>query len=161
MTDAERPYLAKILAVFSSVFNEPVDELKAEGYFAALKDLPLDAVRDAAHAAIKTEKFFPRPARLRELVTGSSEELADVAWAMLLRQIRREGYYGKPTLSETTWDVVRDLWGSWVNLCQTLPGDGPELQGWHKRFKAAYASSPRTTARLQLPFDGAPKELSS
>lgn len=151
MTDAERPYLAKILAVFSSVFNEPVDELKAEGYFAALRDLPLDVVREAAHAAIKTEKFCPRPARLRELVTGSSEELADTAWAKLLQQIRREGYTGTPQLSDVTWEVVRELWGSWVTLCQTLPCEGPELLGWAKRFRAAYSASPRVRERLALP----------
>lgn len=159
MTNADIPYLAKILAVFSSVFNEPVDELKAEGYFAALKDLPLEAVREAAHAAIKTDNFFPRPARLRELVTGSSLEQADAAWAKLLQQIRWEGYTGKPQLSDATWEVVSELWGSWVNLCQTLPGEGPELQGWQKRFKASYASGPRVSERLQLSFDASAPPL--
>lgn len=160
MTDADRPQLAKILAVFGSTFNEAMDDLKVEGYMAALRDLPIDAIRAAAHTAIKTEKFFPRPARLRELIHGSSDELADVAWAKLLQQIRREGYTGKPVLSDSTWEVVRELWGSWVNLCQTLPVEGPELQGWQKRFKASYASGPRVSERLQLPFESV-KELTS
>lgn len=161
MTDAERPYLAKILAVFSSVFNEPVDDLKAEGYFVALKDLPLDAVREAAHAAIKTEKFFPRPARLRELVTGNPDEQAEAAWATLTQQIRREGHTGTPELSEPIWEVVRELWGSWQRLCETLPAEGPELMGWQKRFKAAYASSQRVSARLTLPLFPPKGELSA
>lgn len=152
MTDHDRPYLAKMLAVFSSTYNEPVDELKAEAYFLALREFSVEQIRGAAHAAINTENFFPRPARLRELILGSAEDQADVAWGELLRQIRREGYTGKPQLPDTTWEIVRELWGSWVNLCQTLPSEGPELLGWAKRFKSSYGSAQRVAARLNLPL---------
>lgn len=152
MTDADRPYIAKMLAVFSSTYNEPVDDLKAEAYFAALAEFSVEDVRTAAHAALRMENFFPRPARLRELIVGSGGDQAEVAWAKLLQQIRWEGYTGKPDLSEATWDIVRELWGSWANLCQTLPGEGPELLGWQKRFISAYGSARRVAKRMELPL---------
>lgn len=160
MTDADRPYLAKMLQVFGSTFNEPVDDFKAEAYFVALREFSVDEIKTAAHAALKLDTFFPRPARLRELILGSVEDQADAAWAQVLQQIRWEGYTGKPQLPEATWDVVRELWGSWVHLCQTLPGEGPELLGWAKRFRAAYGSGQRVSARLELPLFDPPKELS-
>jgi hypothetical protein len=39
--------------------------------------------------------------------------------------------------------AVKDTWGSWQRLCETLPGEGPELVGWVKQFKAAYQSVDR------------------
>jgi hypothetical protein len=159
MTDADRPQLAKILAVFGSTFNEPVDDLKAEGYFAALRDLPLEDVRKAAYTALQTELFFPRPAKLREMITGNADEQADVAWGKLLREIRLEGYTGKPQLSDVTWKAVEELWGSWVHLCQTLPADGPELLGWAKRFRSVYGGLQRTARLPELPFHAHTPEL--
>lgn len=156
MTDSDRPALAKMLAVLGGLFNEPVDDVKAEGYFIALKDLAWEEVSRAAHASMKLDRFFPRPARLRELIHGNAEDQAESAWNELLREIRRVGYTGTPTLPEATADVVRDMCGDWARACLSIGlAEGPELLGWAKRFRSVYGSAQRVSARLQLPFTSA------
>lgn len=161
MTDADRPQLAKMLVVLGATFNEPLDDFKIEGYFAALKDLPYEAVRNAGFAAMQRSRFFPRPAEIREFALGTAEDAAELAWNALLREIRQTGYTGKPTLPDATWEAVREIWGSWVCLCQTLPAEGPELLGWAKRFKSTYRALASLAQRPALPFGPTPaKELS-
>jgi hypothetical protein len=160
MTHDDRKSLAQMLVVLGSTFNEPFDDFKLEGYFAALKDLPIDEVRRAGSEALQLDTFFPRPARIREIIGGSANEQAEAAWTTLMQQMRWEGYTGKPELPEPIWEVVRELWGSWVTLCQTLPAEGPELLGWAKRFKSSYGSAQRVADRLNLPLFQPAKELS-
>lgn len=148
MTEQDRPRLALVLGVLGETFREPVSELRAEGYYEGLKDLPIEAIELAARSALQTSKFFPRPAELREQATGKSDELAELAWLAVLREIRRVGYIGTPVLEPATFETVRGLWGSWDHLCATLPGDGPELLGWAKRFTSAYVA---TKCRLDRP----------
>lgn len=144
MTLDDRPKLAEMLVVLAETFNEPVSDLRAEGYYEALKDLPFEVVEQAGLMALRTSKFFPRPAELRELATGKTEDAAALGWAELLREVRRVGYLGTPKLSEDTFETMRNLWGSWAQLCETLPADGPELIGWMKQFQTAYVAGVRT-----------------
>lgn len=140
MTPDDRPRLARILAVLGETFNEPVSDLRAEGYLMGLNDLTIGQVEQGARRALKTSRFFPRPAELRELAVGSADDSAELAWLELLAEVRRVGSYGVPTLSPTVGSAMRAVWGTWAQLCATLPGDGVELLGWAKRFKAAYGS---------------------
>lgn len=140
MTDADRNRFAKVLYVLGDVFNEPVSDVRAEAYCKALSDLPIEAVERAGAAAITACKFFPKPIELRELLHGSRDDQATLAWGELLREVRRVGYTGCPAFThlETMQKTIRSLWGSWSRLCNTLPGEGPELIGWMKQFQAHY-----------------------
>lgn len=161
MTDDDRLALARTLKALGETFNEPVSELRAEAYFFALQDFPIDAVEAAARHAIRHARYFPRPAELREYVDGRVEDNAEAAWVQLVREVRRVGYTGKPCLPETTLAVVAAMWGSWVRLCETLPGEGPELLGWANRFRGTHAViarreqfaalGPATTDRMLTP----------
>lgn len=141
MTEADRPTFAKALFALGETFNEPVSEIRAEGYFSALMEFPLADVTSAIRHALKASKFFPKPAELLEFIHGDKEAEADAAWGDVLRQIRRVGYMGVPTLEPATMRAVNALWGSWRHLCETLPGEGPELVGWVKQFKQVYENA--------------------
>ena len=86
---------------------------------------------------------------------------ADHAWAELIREVRRVGYVGTPAFTdERTMRAIRETWGSWRRLCETLPGEGPELIGWIKQFKAAFQSlERRETAQLLTPDSMNPRVL--
>lgn len=141
---------ATALGVLGDVFNEPVTDIRTEAYFAALEDLDGEAVLKAMHDCTRESKFFPRPAEIRERVKGKSEDRAELAWGALLKEIRRVGYMGWPTLPEPTMDAIKAVWGNWRHLCETLPGEGPELLGWRKAFVAAYGAEERESERLRL-----------
>lgn len=151
MTELDRGAFAELMLGLGETFGEPVSEARMEIYFRALGDLGLDAVREAATIHVRTCKFFPRPAELREACLGSVEDASERAWMAVLKQIRRVGYTGDPTFEdEPTRRAALELFGGWVALCTKLPGEGPELLGWAKQFKALYRSYARLP-ELQLP----------
>lgn len=147
MTEVDRVTFAEGLFTLGETFNEPMSDAKVEAYFSALEDCDIQQVSGAMRHAIRASKFFPRPADLREYIDGDRQALADAAWGTLLREIRRVGYMGTPNLEPAVVRAVNELWGSWRHLCETLPGEGPELVGWLKQFKQVYESGARDAQR--------------
>jgi hypothetical protein len=150
MTDMDRVDFAEAMLILCETFGEPISDLRTEGYFSALSDLPLPSVRAGMNQAMRGCKFFPRPVELRELIEGRAEDAAEAAWGAVLKEIRRVGYIGVPELEPRVLRAVNELWGGWRRLCETLPAEGPELVGWIKQFKATYASVARADEVKQL-----------
>ena len=144
MDTADRLAFARGLGAVGEAFNEPVSELRAEAYFDALCDLAITDVLTALRAVVRDGRFFPKPVEVRERVTGSVEDRAELAWVDLLEQVRAVGSYGRPEFEdEDTDDLIRTLFGGFRRLCETLPAGGPELLGIAKQFKATYAAQAR------------------
>lgn len=159
MTNQDRSEFAKSLYILGDTFNVAMPDLMADGYFAALQDLTLAQAKQAMAMALQTCKFFPRPVELREILQGDPESNADAGWAEVTREIRRVGYMGQPNFTDArVLAAVNDIWGSWTRLCETLPGDGPELVGWIKQFKSNYRSQ-GVRARTEALSSGMTPEL--
>jgi hypothetical protein len=139
MRDEDRAAFARMLFAVGDTFNEPVSELRAEAYFDALNDLPIADVLAAGRRAIAESRFFPRPVELREMIDGTMDEAAEIAWGKVQRLVRSVGYTGTPAWpDEPTRRAALELYGGWVRLCSSLPADGPELLGYRKQFVATY-----------------------
>lgn len=154
MTDADRKPLAKILGVLGSTFNEPLDDLKIEGYFLALKDLAFEDVRTAAFDALKTCKFFPRPADIRERIGGENlEALLTTAWAHVLSEIRRVGSWRTPELPADTEAAIKHLHGSWNNAVVVIGRANPfDLRQCERDFKSVLTVEIRRNAPALPPY---------
>ena len=152
MTDANALDFGRLMHALGQTFNEPVSAIRSEAYFDALRDLDIAQVQQAVRQSLASCRFFPRPVELRDLVLGTAHDHADAAWGEVLREVRRVGYTGTPAFAdERVQRAVRETWGSWSRLCQTLPAEGPELIGWIKQFKATYQSlSSRDTSQALL-----------
>lgn len=159
MTPQECDRLIDRLTELAEYYEKPKSEAQIAIYVQALADLPITDVLRATGVLVQTSAFYPKVSEIRTLVLGSVEDQSELAWTELLREIRREGYTGKPNLPAATMEVIWELWGSWVNLCQTLPGEGAELLGWAKRFKASYGAHQRQTHLAVLPPKGRLLEL--
>lgn len=146
MTAADTPRLATLLNVLAEAFNEPVSAVRMDAYFLALSDLSIESLEGIGKRALNLQ-FFPRPADLRRLIEGTADHEAELAWLNVLREIRRVGYTGQPMLSVAALETIHRLWGGWTRVCQTLPGEGPELIGWAKQFHAAYQATSEQLAR--------------
>jgi len=81
VTENDRATFAQQLFIAGEVFNEPVSEARASGYFAALSDLDVCDVVAGIVYAMRESRFFPRPADIRAFTTHTADELADIAWA--------------------------------------------------------------------------------
>lgn len=143
MTGDDRGRFARALAVLGETFNEPISEIRTEAYWRALEDVSIDAYEAACMEALRTKTFFPKPAELRELLDGSLEDQAELAWSDLCSEVRRVGSWGTPTLEVATINAMRALFGSWLRCCELLPAGGPELLGWRKQFLSLYSVTSR------------------
>jgi hypothetical protein len=142
-----------LMAGLGEAFNEPVSEARVAIYFEALEDLPIDALQSAARAYAKTGRFFPKPVELRDLVQGTTEDHAEVAWLYVVREVRRVGWSGTPRWPDAATEhaALGLFGGGWRTLCEHLPAQGPELLGYRKAFVAAYGAAARQTALTALP----------
>lgn len=146
--------------VLGETFNEPVSAVRIEAYYSALSDLDLSAVLEAMHTCLRSSKFFPRPADIRELAQGGPRaDRADLAWGELIQAVKRVGWARFPTFTDpNVMPTIQSVWGSWVSLCETLPAEGPELVGWMKQFKSAYQSIDARAER-EVHFNRLPGDL--
>lgn len=63
--------LVPALDALAATFGHQWKPQQLEGYLTALSDLPIERLIDACQATARTEKFFPKPAILRERATLS------------------------------------------------------------------------------------------
>lgn len=162
MTENDRVPFAEFMLALGETYGEQVTDARMEIYFGALSDLPLIDIRRAATIHVRTQKFFPRPSELREAMTGSVEDRADLAWVQLLQLVRHVGYLGTPDFGGDValQRAALEMFGGWTALCSNLPAQGPELLGYAKQFKATYQAYDNRAAREALPPGETGRELS-
>jgi hypothetical protein len=147
----ERAEFATLMLGLGETYGEAVSDARMEIYFAALADFEMSAIRAALNVHVRTSKFFPRPAEIREAIGGSAEDRAEVAWSAVQRLVRRHGWANPPRPEnwpdEATRHAAMELYGGWTALCENLPAAGPEMLGTAKLFKASFAAYARRDDR--------------
>lgn len=122
-----------LLRILRSVWpNTEINADTVTAYQWALEDLTMADGERAAKTWMRTGKFFPKPAELREIVGRAavdSEQIAETAWIEVMAQIRRCGATKTRTFSggqfrdspdpEFSTDLIRRVVESigWRNLC--------------------------------------------
>ena len=144
MTIHEQQGVTVALTQLAEVLDAPLSPTKISGYLVALDDLDARAVVASLQACLRTSTFFPRPAEIRAMVQGTTDDAADLAWGDVLKAIRSCGRYGDPRrmLDETAHAAMLATFGSWGAACD-MSLDGAERQGCAKQFRAVYGATVR------------------
>lgn len=138
---------AKRMRVLAEVLpsqHKTMTDARIEIYFIALKDIESGALDQAFKTALRTCKFFPAIAELRDLAgygladsQVSIESKALQAWSVVRDAMDRYDY-GRSVDFGGTANAAIDNLGGWVRLCG-LPQD--ELDKWtRKDFLRVYAA---------------------
>jgi hypothetical protein len=153
MDKRDMPRFAAAVAQLCAVFSKDPEPALAEGYYAALEDLPIDVVVSAMERAVKTSEFFPRPVHLRELAGGrSSRERAQEAWVETLILARNSRAAKHP---DATAEAVIKKLGGWSRLGAL---DTNRLDRVQRDFLELYEAEARRQTSLAAP---ARKELTA
>jgi hypothetical protein len=72
-TTDDREVFYTALALLAETLGEPLSPARMAGYVAGLEDAPFVAVQIGLREALKTCRFFPKPAEIRELGLESWE----------------------------------------------------------------------------------------
>lgn len=133
--------LALVLAALFTTFGKEVTPSLLMGYSMGLSDAPLPAVEEAVQKAIRSCKFLPSVAEIRELAglkLARAEDMAGEAWEDVLATIRSCGSYGSPLFHDPSIGPAIARMGGWIALCAK---ESEWLHSWgRKTFTAEYAS---------------------
>jgi hypothetical protein len=109
----------KRLVVLAEVMGEPLSEIRIGGYWAALADLPTDDLYVAMDDALRTSKFFPRPAELRTRAEEVVSKRNERRWALEGPPHRLRLSPGDTHASEEQW---QEFLGNMRRIIKTMPG---------------------------------------
>ena len=145
--------VAAPIAMLAGAFERAISKAGIKAYQVALSDLTPGELTTATEAALKTCRFMPSPAELRELAGRRHPDAsaqAVLAWSAVRRAIDVHDYLvATIDFGPLVNAVIRNL-GGWDTLCTaTLPElDNP---GWlRKRFEEVYAAlAPTPAGQLQ------------
>lgn len=123
-----------LMAMLSENFGQKNTKLKIELYFNALKDFTIGQVEKAVYQAVKTLRFFPKVAELRELIEGDRQSRALLAWRKAIDT--RDYYYGANFIDDPIIPYcIRELFGTYMQFCEKTI---EELKWEEKRFLDLY-----------------------
>ncbi|KKN29886.1 hypothetical protein LCGC14_0839640 [marine sediment metagenome] len=138
MHENEEPDFTEVIAALAATFRQEATQAVYLGYWMGLRDLALEDVKRAAIRAMRTSKFMPAVAELRELAGEMlPEHRAVKAWAAFKEGLRQHGYYQSVSFDDGLINAtVRNL-GGWMPLLERL--DSEEDEKWiRKDFEWVY-----------------------
>ena len=85
--------------------------------------------------------YMPKPSDIREILEGSEDDRAALAWAEVLRAMGRWGYYDSVKFPDPAIHFAISQMGGWMHLCATLKDETIPFRG--KDFAQYYAMGKR------------------
>ena len=127
----------------------PMSEAGLQLMFSALEEFPLAVVIRAVGAHLKTGKFFPKPAEIREQIQGSAADRGRAAFQQVLEAIRRFGIYQSVKWPDPCIHYALDRLGGWRWLCGKLDQENRPFV--ERDFCHFYAEAERIGAAWDTP----------
>ena len=148
MEQANRTAFDEILTGLAAVYDKPLTDPLINAYWRALDDLSIEELAQAADRAIRSCRFFPKPAELRELIQGTPDDQAQNAWLRFWRAAERIGAYASVKFEDTgLCEAILRTFGSWPEACRATACLSDEMiRAKQKEFAANYRLVSRYSA---------------
>lgn len=123
---------AAVIEQLGIVYGKEIDDLLLRAYWAALKDVSIDDLENAAYAHIALEKWFPKPCELR----GADETAISMrAWDTAIAAAGRIGAYKNVDFEDLVINATIRFLGGWTRFCEMKTDE----EDWRrKEFLQAY-----------------------
>jgi hypothetical protein len=133
----------KGMALLSEAF--PSREINAKLYFSALRDVDGQAFMAAVLEIVcGTVKLYPDDnliAMIREKISGSADDRAQLAWSEALMAVSAHGFYKSVSFADPVINGAIEQMGGWEKFSSMLVDDLPYRK---KDFVALYGAISRT-----------------
>lgn len=120
MTTEERMRIAVEVTQTAELFGEQMSEGRLTLYVNSIEYIPIDAAIWALREARRRCKFFPKPAEIHELIQGSPDDTAALAWTRFLRAISDVGTYTSVNFGDHALHATIEALGGWHNAWQIV-----------------------------------------
>ena len=129
---------ASALAILTAGFGKELPKPTIRIYLNAMADLSPEVLARACDEIIKTSKFFPTVAEIREVTMRLDERIAlpqawDEAWEEVMTKIQREGRRRETEWSNEAIPEALKALGGYQRVC-----DATSIGAVEARFKNAY-----------------------
>lgn len=144
------------IELLCAAFDKQISETLIDVYFAGLADLPMEMIARAVAQAVRTLKFFPKVAELRELCEGSQTERATRAWQLLMEAVDQGGHYNSLFVDDQALaSAIRRTFSHWIDIPNELPPPhDPMHASLFNRFCGNYRLAEKTGERTDCYFVG-------
>ena len=95
------------------VFNREISQILMDIYWKTLESFSDDKCERAFNQAISNSKFFPKPAELLEIIRGTQEDRAMLAWLSVEKAIRGIGPYSSVQFEDPVIHSVIESLDGW------------------------------------------------
>ena len=134
MQNKDKTRFTGLMAMLAEAFDKDNTKLRMDVYFGGLKDFEIKEVEASIYQAVKSLKFFPKVAELRQLIEGDADSRALLGWRIAVDS--RNYYYGADFSEDPAIAYcIEELCDTYVSFCEkTLE----ELKWLEKRFLDLY-----------------------
>lgn len=160
MLDTDKQEFRSMMMAAGEVYGKEITKPLLQMYFAALNAMTIQQAQAAMMAHMQNPdngQFFPKPADLLRVVIGTSkqqeaavEDRASIAWACIVRDVRRLGSYGTLSLDDKQALAAVKAIGGWRDLCMC---EESKMEWKRKEFIRMYETFERT------PLEALPSSL--
>jgi len=146
MDDNDKQAFAEKLLATGEIYDKKVSKTLLSVYFEAVKNYSIEEVTDALGKHLVNPDnghFFPKPADIVRLISGSTESRAMKAWTIVLYGIKHIGPWDSPDFEDPkSHSVIKEL-GGWQELCRVTDQELPFKKiEFEKRYKAFILEPP-------------------
>lgn len=151
MLDSDKDQFKMLMVGIGELYGKEITKPLMRIYFSALTNYSLEQVESGINAHTMDSKhgsFFPKPADIaRHLQTDevSTEELAELAWSQVMREMRATGSYGTLKLDDKQALAAVKSLGSWQQLCNSTE---KEMTWKKKEFISMYETYQNTPLEM-------------
>ena len=128
---------AIIIAGMAATFRQEATEALLTGYRMGLGDLTIDDIRAAAARAMRSSRFLPTVAELRELAgEASPKHRAVLAWEAFQKALQFVGVYESVDFDDPIINATIRSLGGWPGIDERIGADG--VKWVRKDFERIY-----------------------
>jgi hypothetical protein len=139
MIPKDKQRFATALAALGEIFGETLSTPRMNAYFAAMSDLTIEQVEEAARRLMNSSKFFPKPVEFREALLGSASDQAEQAWRTFVKLCVDEGHYPSLQIADGAMAFAIEHLGGWQEAQAKLNDASVEMfRSYENQFKTSY-----------------------
>lgn len=153
MDASKKRRIATILHRTADVYDKDLKPSTIEVWLNLLEPYDADSVSRAFTKHVKSQRWFPRPADILELMGGTPEieYNASVQADHAVRMMRQHGSANEPSWEDpVTAELFRRTY-RWASECEVLRDD--EVHWWKKRFVDNYLRTAQEEERRLITGD--------
>jgi len=124
------------MTLLGEIHGKAISDTLKTAYWEILEEYTDDQCHRAFDVAIKTCKFFPKPAELIEFIEGPSNNKATEAWIKVDQAVKRVGNYASVRFDDPAIHSCIEVMGGWEALGQT---SAHEWKWKQKEFEKLYS----------------------